>query len=1220
MNLNEIEIDSVPLKTILSHEVITFAPTALLSIVLLGMQSRSISSVVVIDEANKPVGIFTEQDAIKLMVERKKVSSLLLSDVMSQPVLTVSPNLGYGAAYQLMSEHRVRHLVVVDDDGTLIGLVSEGDFLHHMGMEYLVELKKVEGSMTQHVHTRDCSVSFQEVLSLMNTQRISCVVLTKDKKPVGILTERDMVKLASQDASVSDLSVSEQMTSPLHTVGGEMPLQLASRLMERNRIRRLVVVDCHGRLSGILTRHDIAKALQGSYIEYLQETLERKNKDLRHTEALLRDIEQKAFYQSLVEQISDAIFIIDADDGRILDANDQAARNLRMSMSELLEKRVTDFSLTMTSIDQWVEQHIPMLREKGEVLIETAHRRSDASVYPTEVKARLVTFGTKEYVVSVARDLTERVEANHRLKESEQRFRCLFMESPLAMAYVDHDGQLISLNNQFTEVFGYSAKDLPHIECWFTLAYPTPEHRGRAMAYWSNVFEDAKETYGLIEANEHKVCCKQGNIKTVRFSGMTTEQGFMAILEDITAQKQAVAALKESAETYFSVITTALDGFWIVDTLGKLVDVNESYVQMSGYSREELMAMHIGDLDAIETTETTQNRIQRMVAKGRETFLTKHRHKNGKIFDVEVNVTYWPGHGGQLFVFLRDVTQRIKDDDYLRQSAVVFDNTSEGVMITDPQCRIQMVNAAFSQLTGYKEDEVLGKSSNILNSGLHDKQFYAHMWQSINKTGSWQGEIWNRRKDGTTYPELLSISRVLDSAGRITHYVGVFADISRLKESEEKLSYLAHHDMLTGLPNRLMLQARLEGALGGAKRQDNMLALLLLDLDRFKDINDSFGHAAGDELLKQVSQTLEGRLRSADMVCRMGGDEFAILLEHISHSEDAGRVADDIIDSLSRTWNLSNGCDVSIGASIGISIFPTQSEDAEALLQHADAALYRAKEEGRGRFQYFTEALTRDARHRLELEARLVYGLAHEEMAVYYQPQIDINTGQVVGAEALVRWIDPERGVISPDQFIPLAEHTGLIAKVGSFVLQESCKQLTSWIEQGYEPISIAINLSPVQLRHSDIKEEIGRVLHQTSLPPELLEIEITESALIEREQESIDILNDLRSLGIRIAIDDFGTGYSSLAYLKKFPIDVLKIDKSFVDDIPSDKDDMVIASTIVAMGHSLGLSVLAEGVETKEQLEFLASKECNHYQGFLKSKPIPAHEFPQFLKKRSIS
>ncbi len=1340
MNLNVIEIDSAPLKTILTPDVVTFLPTAALQEVLTLMQNRSISSVVAIDEADRPVGIFTEQDAIQLMAAKIKVSGLRLAEVMSEPVLTVSANMGYGNAYQLMSENRVRHLVVVDDSGTLIGLVSEGDFLHHMGMEYLVELKTVASSMTSPVYSLDYSASLQDALLLMSSERISCVVLTRENKPIGILTERDMVRLASEDINISERSVADEMTSPLQTVKAEVPLQMASRLMEKNRIRRLVVADTEGNLAGILTRHDIAKSLQGSYIEYLQETLERKSKDLRHTEARLRDVEQKAFYQSLVEQISDAVFVIDADDGRILDANAQASINLRMPLSEVLELRVTDFSLSMTSLDQWINQHIPKLREQGELLIETAHRRKDGSEYPTEVKARLVSFGAKEYVVAVARDLTERVEANKllknsekrfqalfenaplayqsldidgniqavnqawlrmlncgpediegktiqdfltpesvvklskafprfvetgyvdgplfelvrrsgetllvrvngqigtdpatgelrthcilsdvteseknaaSLKESEERFRRLFMESPLAMAYVDHNGDLISLNNRFTAVFGYSADDLPNLNAWFDLAYVKPEQRAYAIEHWDKTVKQAEDEGGLIEPYEHVVSCKMRKVKTVRFSGMMMEKGFLVVMEDITEQKQAVSALKESAETYFGVITTALDGFWIVDTNGKLIDVNESYVNMSGFSREELMAMRIGDLDVLETPEATKTRIEGLIRDGGELFFTKHRRKDGTIYDVEINATYWPGRGGRFFVFLRDVTQQKLDNDRLRQAAAVFGSTNEGVMITDPRGTIQMVNAAFCALTGYSEEEVLGQPANMLNSGRHDTLFYQEMWSSILETGSWQGEIWNRRKDGTTYPELLSVSSVLDDAGHISHYVGVFADISRLKESEQKLAYLAHHDMLTGLPNRLMLQARLESSLSIAKRQKEQLALLLLDLDRFKDVNDSFGHAAGDELLQQVAQTLQSQLREADSVCRMGGDEFAILLDGIHRTEDAGKVANEIISALTKTWDLSNGCSVAIGASIGISIYPSQSEDAEALLQHADAALYRAKSEGRGRFQYFTEALTRDARNRLELEARLVKAIAENELVVYYQPQIDIESGDVVGAEALVRWQDPERGLIPPVEFIPMAEQTGLIKGIGAFVLQQSCTQAQQWIEQGFEPISMAVNLSAVQLRHADIKQNIEAVLQGSGLAPEYLELEITESALMEREQESIDLLNGLRRLGVRIAIDDFGTGYSSLRYLNNLPVDCLKLDGMFVRDLHENDASRGIVSSTIILAHSLNMKLVAECVETQEQLDFLREQGCDLVQGYYLYRPLSAKQFREIL------
>ncbi|WP_415882262.1 EAL domain-containing protein [Neptuniibacter sp. QD34_54] len=1094
MNLNAIEIEAAPLKAILTPSVITVSPDVPLKTVLALMQQHSISSIVAVGDSAKPVGIFTEKDAIRLMLDDHSISSLCMADVMSQPVITVSSNLGYAKAYQTMSENNVRHLVVVGNEGQLLGLVSEGDFLHHMGMEYLVELKTVANSMSYRVKGVEPEASLASVLSLMSSEKISCTVIVEKGCPVGILTERDIVRLATENLDIEKVLAREVMATPLITVLPDLPLQIASRMMESNHVRRLVVVEHDGCLKGILTRHDIAKSLQGSYIEYLQETLERKSRALVNSEARLRDIEQRDFYQHLVEQVSDAIYIIDADDGRILDANEQASKSLAMSHGDLLNLRVVDLTTANESLNDWLEKNLSELKVKEELLQTTEYRRLDGTVFPVEVKSRLVRFGHKDYVVAIARDLTERFQAIDSIRDSEQRFRVLFEQSPVPMAYVGFDGKLISLNKAFTTTLGYSAKHLPDLDTWFSLAHPDLQYRKEARERWYGAIERARITDHKIPLSEYKITCLEGKQKLINASGITTECGFLAILEDVTERKS--------------------------------------------------------------------------------------------------------------------------QEDRLRQAAAVFGSTTEGVMITSAAGVIQRVNKAFCRLTGYGSDEVIGQPAKILQSGRHDEQFYAVMWDSLREKGSWQGEIWNRRKDGAVYPELLSISQVTNDYQKVTHYVGVFSDISKLKESEQKLNYLAHHDMLTHLPNRLMLQSRLEQSLAVARRNSKQLALLLLDLDRFKDVNDSFGHAAGDELLQQVAVLLKDRLRQVDLVCRMGGDEFALLLEDIHHPEDAGLVANEVIEAISKRWVLKNGVDVAIGGSIGISIYPTQSEDAEALLQHADAALYKAKNEGRGCFNYFTEELTRDARSRLELEARLSRAIENQELEVFYQPQIDIVSGELIGAEALVRWQDPEKGLIGPADFIPLAEQTGLINPIGLFVLKQSCIQLKSWLDQGFKPITMAVNLSSVQLRHTDICQLVETVLEQTELPAQYLELEITESALMEREQEFIDLLHQLRKLGVKVAIDDFGTGYSSLAYLKKFPIDVLKIDKSFVEDIPQDKDDMVIAATIVAMGHSLGLKVLAEGVETQEQLRFLQNKACHYYQGYLSSRPVPYLQFEKLMLK----
>jgi diguanylate cyclase (GGDEF)-like protein/PAS domain S-box-containing protein len=724
-----------------------------------------------------------------------------------------------------------------------------------------------------------------------------------------------------------------------------------------------------------------------------------------------------------------------------------------------------------------------------------------------------------------------------------------------------------------------------------------------------------------------------------------------------TSLRAEIAERKQAAEKHGNVIRTTMDGFWIADSHGRFLEVNDAYCRLIGYSPQELLTMHIQDVEAAETPEEIVQHIHKVIAAGHDRFETRHRCKDGRIVPIEVSVNFAQGDGGRFFVFLRDITERkqaeevlrrVHDeleirvqerttelasanaslraeiaerkraDERLRQAAAVFESACEGIIVTGADQRIQMVNPAFSELTGYTEAEVLGQTPELLRSGRHDRNFYTELWGSVNATGHWQGEIWNRRKNGEVYPELLSISAVKDQSGQITHYVGVFADISQLKATESQLEFLAHHDPLTRLPNRLLLLSRLEHGIEVARRENRQLALLMLDLDRFKDVNDSFGHVAGDELLQQVGERLTTRLRGVDTVSRLGGDEFTVLLEDIAHPEDAARVADTIIAALGEPWRLPQSGEVRIGVSVGISLFPQHGNTAAELLQHADAALYQAKAEGRGRFKYFSENLTRAARERIALEARLRRVIQEGELRVYYQPQVDIVTGRIVGAEALLRWQDPLEGLIQPCNFIPVAEATGLIGAIGAWVLRETCLQGVRWIEAGLPPLILAVNLSPHQFLHSDIAAVVASTLAETGFPAANLELELTESALMEREDAAVEILNRLRAIGVRLAIDDFGTGYSSLAYLKRFPLDVLKIDKSFVDDIPHSQDDMQIAATIVAMAHTLRLKVVAEGVETAEQLAFLRTQGCDLYQGYFISPPVPAEALEGLLREKS--
>jgi diguanylate cyclase (GGDEF)-like protein/PAS domain S-box-containing protein len=575
---------------------------------------------------------------------------------------------------------------------------------------------------------------------------------------------------------------------------------------------------------------------------------------------------------------------------------------------------------------------------------------------------------------------------------------------------------------------------------------------------------------------------------------------------------------------------------------------------------------------------------------------------------------------GRVWSF-RDVTEQKLAEAELRIAATAFES-QEGMSITDANQIILKVNKAFTRITGYSPEEVVGQTHALLNSGRQDARFYQALQQSLKHDGYWEGEIWNKRKNGEIYPAWLSITTVSDADNRVTNYVAAFTDITKDKEAEETIHNLAYYDPLTALPNRRLMWERLKHGIEVGRRDGKQLALLMLDLDRFKAVNDSMGHLAGDELLQQVAARINARLRDVDMVARLGGDEFIVLLEDITHPEDAARVAEEIVADLSKPFELLQNSSanpelsrkVRIGASIGISLFPQHGDSPEALMDNADIALYRAKDEGRGCFAYFSEEFTIIARERIALETRLRRATEQRELCVYYQAQIDIDSGLIVGAEALVRWQDPSEGLISPSSFISIAEETGLIVEIGAWVLRETCRQGRRWIDAGFPSLTLAVNVSPHQFRRSDISALVAEVLHETGFPAELLELELTESGLMENEDKAVEVLNNLRAQGVRLAIDDFGTGYSSLAYLKRFPLDVLKIDKSFIDDIPSLQDDMEITATIVAMGHILGFKVLAEGVETLEQLAFLREKGCDTYQGYIKSKPLPAEEFARLL------
>jgi diguanylate cyclase (GGDEF)-like protein/PAS domain S-box-containing protein len=550
--------------------------------------------------------------------------------------------------------------------------------------------------------------------------------------------------------------------------------------------------------------------------------------------------------------------------------------------------------------------------------------------------------------------------------------------------------------------------------------------------------------------------------------------------------------------------------------------------------------------------------------------------------------------------------------------AQAFDETSEAILITDAQGRVTAVNRAFTEITGYAAADVLGRDPRFLRSGRHDDAFYAQIQEALATEGHWRGEIWHRRKNGELFPAWLAVSRLRDEAGLVDHRIGIFSDISRQKRDAERIRFLAYYDPLTGLPNRTLLADRVAKGIARARRQGARLALLFLDLDGFKHINDSLGHLAGDTLLRMIGERLKQTTRDADTLARFGGDEFVLLVE-VDDIGHACAAAQRCLDALAAPLCIDT-LETAVTASIGISVYPDDGDGFDLLVRNADTAMYHAKEAGRNQFCFFTAGMNAKAASRTAIGNRLRRALEQGELTLHYQPQADLAGSEVHGVEALARWHDEQLGTVPPAEFIPIAEEIGLIGALGAWVLREACRQAVAWQRLGLPHVAIAVNVSALQLRSPDFLGIVQHALRESGLDAHWLELELTESVLMHEAEATLATLRSLSALGIRIAVDDFGTGYSSLAYLRRLPIDKLKIDRSFVRDLGVDPDASVIVATIIRMAHSLKLKVLAEGVESSEQVTLLRAQGCDEMQGYWLGRPLPAETFAEYLRARQAA
>ncbi len=693
---------------------------------------------------------------------------------------------------------------------------------------------------------------------------------------------------------------------------------------------------------------------------------------------------------------------------------------------------------------------------------------------------------------------------------------------------------------------------------------------------------------------------------------------------DLSSQTSGAQMLEQSQRRLRALMEAMDDAVVVIDQEGVIEAVYGLGETLFGHAARDIIGSEIWLLMPPDHCERFLTAFKKRVEGGeaglRRRYDIRGQRRDGTTFPAQMTLAEGRGAPHRLFTLvIRDLSERKALYSRLSMTEKVLEATSEGVILADLKGRILWVNNGFSRISGYSRDEAIGQTTNLLKSGLQSPSFYKSMWGELMKTGEWSGEIWNRRKDGEAYPEWLSIKTIYDELGQPERFIGVFSDISKHKRAQETIRHLTYYDAVTRLPNRYLFQDRFNQSLERAKRANRQVALVLVSLDRFKTINETLGHQTGDALLREVAQRLTNSVRGEDTVSRLRGDTFCCILAELGQTHDANPVINRILDAFALPFQIA-GHELFITASLGISLFPLDGGEMDDLLQKAESAVNRSKERAENSYYFYTPEMNANSMERLRLETDLRKAINRGELVLYYQPKVDAQSGRLVGAEALVRWHHPEYGMVPPGRFIPIAEDTGLILPIGATVMKQACQQIQSWMARGLTPVPVAVNLSAHQFRQPDMVQSVTRILSDYQVPQGMIELELTESAVMRNADSAIDVLMDLHHMGFSIAIDDFGTGYSSFSYLKRFPIDRLKIDRSFVQDLGRDQTGEEIVAAIIAMAHSLKMSVIAEGVESGQQLAMLRDMGCEEIQGFYYSRPLPEADFALLLQAGTLS
>ncbi len=1470
---------------IATRDVICLAADATVGEAARVMAQRRFSSIVITDAARHPVGIVTERNILHAM-RAGSLPETALRACMSSPVVVMSGTTDCLDAYQTCMREGIRHLVLVDDGGTVAGMVSETDFRLHLHLTALAGRRQVSSVARHAVTSLPGHSSLMQALNLMQSQRETCVVVSEDEKPVGIVTERDVVRFYSREPERVSVPLFELMTSPVLTIHSDATINEAAKLMLKKKVRHLAMVDAEGRMVGLVSEHDLTQTMASgmldekfevdeiflrTFVDTIPDMVWLKNADgvflacnhrfellvgkkrteiigktdydfvskeqadffrehdrmamaadkpivneerltfavdgrralfetiktpMRDSQGKLigilgvaRDIsdrergeralhESERQYRTLAENTPDNIIRYDRDcrvqymnpalvstlapaalpvlgktsseahpnngtaaatqrmveqviatgkdaeieiavphsngemhihhiicvaergsDGEIVGAlgigrditqRKQSERQLevyRQRLEGLVVEESTKFRALVEqslvgiyiiqddvfryinpglvkmfgydSADEVVDL-IPVhkfIKEEDRSLVDenirqrirgeaeatrysfTAYKR-DGTTIVVDAHGRRIEYQGRPAIIGTLIDITEmrrsKEELHHlveekssRLQQSEELLRTLIEAIPDAIEFKDGDGRWLESNSAARAAFGLDVETSRGRTDVELAKIADPRYKAALL----QCFETDKQAWQVGTTSRVEEVMQIPNtgkltfdvIKVPLFHEDGSRKGLVIVGRDVTELKHAEEALRRSLDEYGELVQRIPVGIYKyrmhADGGASFDYVSPRWCELLDVSEAEVMRDVLAPQARIHPDDLKQFvRLNEIARDTMSPFKWEGRilRKRGEIrwLHIESQPTLQE-NGDILWDGIQyDVTDRRMAEDALRITASVFDNSQEAIVITDANNIVIDVNPAFSRITGYARDEVLGRNPKFLSSGRQEQSFYAEMWKSLREAKAWRGEIWNRRKNGEVYAELLSISAICDEAGQVQRHVGVFSDITYFKDHEAELSMVANYDALTGVPNRRLLADRLRQATALAQRGGKMLAICYIDLDGFKDVNDQHGHETGDRLLVDIARRLQEVLRAGDTLARLGGDEFVVLFNDLAAEAECFQVLDRIMQTIATPMNLA-GNQVGVSASIGVTFYPSDNEDGDTLLRHADQAMYIAKQTGKNRYHIYDAIHDQRVRSLHETRKRIQQGLESGEFELYYQPKLELSSNKVVGVEALIRWNHPERGLLQPAEFLPLIENSDMEIKLGKWVLGAALEQLHAWERSGVT-MDISINISARHLQSPDFVADLKRKLEQyPKLAHGRLQIEVLETAALEDMGQSFDVIRACSEMGVSFALDDFGTGYSSLVYLRKLGADTLKIDRSFVQNMATNEGDRAIVQGVIALAKTFNRQTVAEGMEDPKLVQTLADMGCGFGQGYGIAYPMQAREFMDWYKKR---